>query len=80
MDGVMNERTIRVSKSRPSAIVVPICPRTTKSLKTNDAMVKANTRPAAVTTDPLPAIARMIPVLIPAVKASDSTSSCTGRL
>ena len=29
-------------------------------------MVKANTRPAEVTTDPLPPIARMMPVLIPA--------------
>ncbi|COW15324.1 Uncharacterised protein [Mycobacterium tuberculosis] len=29
-------------------------------------MVKANTSPAAVTTDPLPPIARMMPVLIPA--------------
>ena len=66
----MNERTMRVSKSRPSAIVVPICPRTIKSLKTNDAMVKANTRPAAVTTEPLPAMARMIPVLIPAGTSS----------
>ena len=32
----------------------------------NDAMVNANTSPAAVTTDPLPAIDRMMPVLMPA--------------
>ncbi len=29
-------------------------------------MVNANTNPAAVTTDPVPAMERMIPVLIPA--------------
>jgi antitoxin VapB len=66
MDGVMNDRTISVSNSRPSAIVVPIWPSTRRSLKMNDAMVKANSRPAAVTTDPLPAIDRMMPVLMPA--------------
>ena len=32
----------------------------------NDAMVAANTRPAAVTTPPVPAIARMMPVFRPA--------------
>ena len=66
MDGVMNDRTISVSNSRPSAIVVPIWPSTSRSLKMNDAMVNANTSPAAVTTEPLPAIDRMMPVLIPA--------------
>ena len=30
MDGVMNDRTISVSNSRPSAIVVPIWPSTTQ--------------------------------------------------
>ena len=57
MDGVINDRTISVSNSRPSAIVVPIWPSTRRSLKMNDAIVNANTRPAAVTTEPLPAIA-----------------------
>ena len=33
----------------------------------NDAMVKANTSPAAVTTEPLPAMDRMMPVLMPGV-------------
>ncbi|CNI78510.1 Uncharacterised protein [Mycobacterium tuberculosis] len=32
----------------------------------NVAMVAANTRPAAVTTEPEPAIARIVPVLSPA--------------
>jgi hypothetical protein len=41
-------------------------PSTTRSLYTNDAMVKANTKPAAVTTPPVPAIARMMPVFKPA--------------
>jgi hypothetical protein len=66
MDGVMNERTISVSNSRPSPMVVPIWPRTRKSLNTNEDMVKANTRPAAVTTPPVPAMARMMPVFSPA--------------
>jgi hypothetical protein len=70
MDGVMNDRTIRVSNSKPSAIVVPIWPSTIRSLNMNDAMVKANTSPAAVTTEPLPAIARMMPVLMPAPSSS----------
>ena len=30
MDGVMNERTIRVSNNRPRAMVVPIWPSTTQ--------------------------------------------------
>ncbi len=62
----MNDRTISVSNIRPSAIVVPIWPSTFRSLMMNDAIVNANTRPAAVTTEPLPAIERMMPVLIPA--------------
>lgn len=37
-----------------------------RSLAAIDIIVKANTRPAAVTTDPVPPIERMIPVLIPA--------------
>jgi hypothetical protein len=70
MDGVMNDRTIRVSNIRPRAIVVPIWPSTRRSLKMNDVMVKANTSPAAVTTEPLPAMERMMPVLMPAWIAS----------
>ena len=50
MEGIMHDRMTRVSKSRPKAIVVPICPTMTNSLTTMDAMVKANTRPAEVTT------------------------------
>ncbi|CNV36652.1 Uncharacterised protein [Mycobacterium tuberculosis] len=47
-------------------MVVPTWAITVSSLTANDIMVKANTSPAAVTTDPLPPIARMMPVLIPA--------------
>ena len=49
MEGIMNDRMTRVSKSRPKAVVVAICPTMANSL-TIDAMVKANTRPAEVTT------------------------------
>ncbi|COW49460.1 Uncharacterised protein [Mycobacterium tuberculosis] len=70
MDGVMNDRTTRVSKSRPSPMVVPTCPITRSSLTAMDAMVNANTRPADVTTAPVPAIARMIPVFNPAPTSS----------
>ena len=66
IDGVMNARTTSVSKSRPRANVVPIWPRIRRSAKTNDAMVAAKTSPADVTTDPLPAMARTMPVLRPA--------------
>ncbi|VBA34391.1 hypothetical protein LAUMK136_00678 [Mycobacterium attenuatum] len=62
----MNERTINVSKSRPRPMVVPIWPIIRKSLNTNRDMVTANTMPAAVTTPPVPAMARMIPVFNPA--------------
>ncbi len=61
----MNDRTIRVSNNRPSAMVVPSWPMMRSSLNANDAIVKANTRPADVTTDPVPAIARMMPVFKP---------------
>ena len=44
MDGVMNDRTISVSNSRPRAIVVSIWPSTRRSLKMNDAMVNAGYR------------------------------------
>src|SRR3954452_2052619 len=66
IDGVMNDRITSVSKSRPSPIVVPTCPATTRSLTIIVIMVNANTRPADVTTAPVPAIDRMMPVLIPA--------------
>ena len=51
-------------------MVVPTCPMTLRSLTAIDIMVKANTKPAAVTTEPLPPIARMIPVLMPACISS----------
>ena len=66
MDGVMNDRTINVSNSRPRPMVVPTCPMMRRSLTTIDAMVNANTRPADVTTLPVLPIARMMPVLSPA--------------
>jgi hypothetical protein len=53
IDGVINERTISVSKSRPRPIVVPPWPIDVKSLKANEAIVTAKTRPAAVTTPPV---------------------------
>ena len=43
---------------------------TTIALTDIEIMVNANTIPAAVTTDPLPPIARMMPVLIPAGSSS----------
>ncbi len=62
----MKARTTKVSNNRPTPIVVPIWATTTMALTDIDIMVNANTRPAAVTTDPLPPMARMMPVLIPA--------------
>ena len=70
IDGVMNERTTSVSNSRPKAIVVPTWPMISKSLAAIAAMVNANTRPALVTTLPVPPMARMMPVLIPAPNSS----------
>ena len=66
MEGVMNARITKVSNNRPIPMVVPICATTTMALTDIDIMVNANTRPAAVTTDPLPPMARIIPVLMPA--------------
>lgn len=66
MEGVINARITKVSNNRPIPIVVPIWATTTMALTDIDIMVNANTRPAAVTTDPLPPMARMIPVLMPA--------------
>ena len=64
--GFMNDRTISVSNIRPIPIVVPTCPMIRRSLTTIEAMVNANTNPADVTTLPVPAMARMMPVLSPA--------------
>ena len=55
----MNDRTIKVSKSRPNAIVVPTWAITFSGLKANVAIVAAKTRPAEVTTEPEPATARI---------------------
>ena len=46
MEGVMNDRTINVSTSRPNPMVAPSCPTTRRSLMSIDAMVKAKTMPA----------------------------------
>jgi hypothetical protein len=62
----MSDRTISVSKRSPIPTVVPNWPIIRKSLKTKEDMVNANTRPAEVTTAPVPPMARMIPVLMPA--------------
>ena len=74
MDGVINDRTINVSKSRPKPMVVPIWPRARRSLNMNEDMVNANTRPAVVTT-PVPAMARMMPVLSPALRMKPPPSA-----
>ena len=66
IDGVMNDRMISVSNRRPIPIVLPTCPATTRLLTIIDIIVNANTRPADVTTAPVPAIDRMMPVLMPA--------------
>ncbi|CKT01891.1 Uncharacterised protein [Mycobacterium tuberculosis] len=55
-----------MSNSNPIMIVVPIWPTTRRSLATIEPMVKANTSPAMVTTRPVPAMARIMPVLRPA--------------
>ena len=65
-DGMNSVRTTRVSSSRPMQTVEPNWPNTVKSLPSIAAIVKANTRPADVTTAPVPAIDRMYPVLSPA--------------
>ena len=46
--------------------MLPAWPIERRSLATIDIMVKANTRPAAVTTPPVSPIERMMPVLSPA--------------
>src|SRR5262245_5592485 len=79
IDGVINERTTKVSNSSPSPIVVPPWPIAIRSLVTMDAMVTAKTRPAAVTTPPVAPVALMIPVLMPA-PISSLNRETTSRL
>ena len=66
----MNERTTNVSNNNPSPIVVPTCPMTIMSETVIEIIVNANTMPAAVTTEPVPAIERMMPVCSPAPNSS----------
>ena len=66
IEGVMKERTTRVSNSRPIPMVLPTWARMTRALRPKESLVNANTRPAEVTTAPVPAIDRMMPVLMPA--------------
>ena len=67
MAGVMNDRTTSVSNSSRARWWCPSGPMTRRSLTTIEHMVSANTRPAAVTTLPVPPIARMMPVFRPRV-------------
>ncbi|MDT5320817.1 MAG: hypothetical protein QOD88_3339 [Mycobacterium sp.] len=60
-------------------MVAPSCPTTRWSLMSIDAMVKANTMPAAVTTRPEAPMPRMIPVLRPA-RISSLSLDTTSRL
>ena len=62
----MNARITNVSNSRPIPIVVPTWATTVSVLTTIDIIVNANTRPADVTTEPVPPIARIMPVFNPA--------------
>ena len=66
MDGVMNERTISVSNSRPRPMVVPIWPSTCRPLNTNDAHGDGEHQTGGGHHRPEPAIARMMPVFSPA--------------
>ena len=79
IDGVMNERTISVSKIRPTPMVVPIWASTISSPKAKPHIVNAKTSPAAVTTEPVPAIVLMSPVLSPA-PISSLNREITSRL
>jgi hypothetical protein len=47
-------------------MVVPTWPNTRRSLNAKDIIVKANTKPAEVTTLPVPPIDLMMPVFNPA--------------
>lgn len=51
-------------------MVVPTCPMTVRSLTAMEIIVNAKTKPAAVTTDPVPAMDRMMPVFRPAWSSS----------
>jgi len=66
MDGVISDRTISVSKSRPRPMVVPTWPMTVSSLTDSFIIGERETSPADVTTDPVPPIDRMMPVFKPA--------------
>ncbi len=70
MAGTMKARTIRVSKSRPTAMVVPIWAMLSTLLVSRASMVRPKTIPAVVTTPPVPPNARMMPVLRPAGASS----------
>ena len=50
IDGVISERTISVSSNKPMPMVMPPWPTLSRSPEIIEPMVKANTRPAAVTT------------------------------
>ena len=60
-------------------MVVPIWPSTISSPKMKPHMVNAKTNPAAVTTDPVPAIVRISPVFRPA-PISSLNREITSRL
>jgi len=66
MAGVMKDRTTRVSKSSPSHDGGADLPAMRRSLTSMEPMVKANTRPAVVTTAGAPPMERMMPVFSPA--------------
>lgn len=66
IDGVMSDRTTKVSNNRPMPIVVPNWPIARRSLVIIVPMVTANTTPAAVTTGPVTPMPRMSPVFRPA--------------
>src|SRR3954452_24740726 len=63
IDGGMNDRITSGSKTRPSQIVAPTGPATTRSLTIIVIMLNANTRPADATPAQVPAIERMMPLL-----------------
>ena len=60
-------------------MVVPIWASTIRSPTTKPHMVNANTRPAAVTTEPVPAMVRIRPVFRPA-PISSLNREITSRL
>ena len=70
MDGVMKARTTSVSNNRPIAMVLPNWPKLMRSLTSNAIIVAAKTSPAFVTTLPVPPMARMMPVSMPAGSSS----------